>query len=84
VTQWIWRQRLLAARRQLEDPARAGVTIGEIALACGFATQAHFASVFKAAYGLTPTQCRRDLAVPKAPGPAEQAAGCLGRTGSRA
>ncbi|TWD77205.1 AraC family transcriptional regulator [Variovorax beijingensis] len=71
VTQWIWRQRLLAARRQLEDPARAGVTIGEIALACGFSTQAHFASVFKAAYGLTPTQFRRDLAVPKAPGPAE-------------
>lgn len=62
-TQWIWRQRLLAARRQLEDPSRAGMTIGEIALACGFATQAHFASVFKAAYGSTPTQYRCRLAV---------------------
>jgi AraC-like DNA-binding protein len=59
----IWRQRLLAARRQLADPARAGSTIGEIALVCGFATQAHFASVFKAAYGLTPTQFRQQAAV---------------------
>ena len=53
VTQWIWRERLALAHRQLL--ARPSTPIGDIALGCGFSTQAHFAREFKHRYGLTPT-----------------------------
>jgi AraC-like DNA-binding protein len=58
-TQWIWRTRLSAAQRMLADGAHAAAGIGEVALECGFSTQAHFAHAFKAAYGLTPSDYRR-------------------------
>lgn len=58
VTQWIWRSRLELARRQLADVDLAARSISEIALACGFATQSHFAREFKAAFGMTPSQYR--------------------------
>ena len=57
-TQWIWQQRLAAAHRMLCDPGHAAAGIGDIALQCGFATQAHFARAFRAAYGLTPSERR--------------------------
>jgi len=37
-------------------------SVGDIALGCGFSTQAHFAREFKQRYRLTPTQ-RREAAV---------------------
>lgn len=58
-TQWIWRARLEAARRMLAGPMQAAGTVGEVALQCGFATQAHFARAFKDAYGVTPSEYRR-------------------------
>lgn len=58
VTQWIWRQRLDCAHRCLADPAQRALAVGDIALRCGFATQAHFARQFRAAYGTTPTHHR--------------------------
>jgi AraC-like DNA-binding protein len=58
VTQWIWRERLALAHRMLADSVHAGLTIGTIALQCGFATQAHFAHAFKEEFGLTPSEHR--------------------------
>lgn len=62
VTQWIWRERLSMAHRLLADTAHSRSPIGDIALGCGFSTQAHFAREFKHQYGLTPTRYR-DTAV---------------------
>lgn len=56
VTQWIWRERLAAAHRLLAD-VRAP-SIGDVAMQCGFATQAHFARLFRQAYGITPSEHR--------------------------
>jgi len=48
--------RLERARDLLRDPARP---IGDVALACGFASQAHFATAVRAAFGKSPTELRR-------------------------
>jgi AraC-like DNA-binding protein len=58
VTQWIWRERLARAHALLADPSRAAMPIGEIALGCGFSTQAHFARAFRHSYGCTPSEHR--------------------------
>jgi len=58
VTQWIWQERLASAHRQLADLKQSSQSIGDIALGCGFSTQAHFAREFKQRYQLTPTQYR--------------------------
>lgn len=59
VTQWIWRERLARAHAQLADPAHAALPIGDIALQCGFATQAHFARAYRERFGCTPSERRR-------------------------
>jgi AraC-like DNA-binding protein len=51
------RFRLDRARDLLRDPARP---IGDVAAASGFASQAHFATVFRAAFGRSPTAYRRE------------------------
>lgn len=58
VMQWIWRERLALAHRLLVNRAHASTPIGDIALGCGFSTQAHFAREFRHRYGMTPTQHR--------------------------
>jgi AraC-like DNA-binding protein len=50
------RLRLDRAKDLLRDPARP---VGDIAAACGFASQAHFATAFRTAFGMTPTELRR-------------------------
>jgi AraC-like DNA-binding protein len=57
-TQWIWKTRLDVARRMLSSDDHSSSNIGDVALQCGFATQAHFARVFKAAHGMTPSEYR--------------------------
>ncbi|MCE9580435.1 MAG: helix-turn-helix transcriptional regulator [Deltaproteobacteria bacterium] len=52
----VTRARLERAQDLLADPARP---LGDIALACGFATQAHFSTVFKTRLGATPSAWRR-------------------------
>jgi AraC-like DNA-binding protein len=59
VTQWIWHARLQRAHRLLTEPAWRGESVGEVAARCGFASSAHFAGAFKARFGLTPSQHRR-------------------------
>jgi AraC-like DNA-binding protein/quercetin dioxygenase-like cupin family protein len=50
--------RLDRARELLAEPGRA---IGDIALACGFASQSHFSTAFKAEHGQAPAQYRLSL-----------------------
>lgn len=57
VSQQIRDQRLIAARDRLE--ASNGVKIAEIAYRFGFSDQAQFARLFKAKFGLTPSDFQR-------------------------
>lgn len=61
LTKWIWQERLALAHRQLADRTTSR-SIGDVALGCGFSTQAHFAREFKQRYGLTPTHHRETAA----------------------
>jgi AraC-like DNA-binding protein len=59
LSDWIWAQRLDAARRDLCDPALAARGVGEIAYACGFNDAAHFSRAFRARFGCAPRDLRR-------------------------
>lgn len=50
--------RLERAARLLANPTHFQVSIGEISWLSGFVDQSHFARLFKAAYGVTPSQYR--------------------------
>jgi AraC family transcriptional regulator, positive regulator of tynA and feaB len=54
----IWRARLQESRRDLGDPSLAALSIGEIALRCGFLDFAHFSRRFKAAYHISAREFR--------------------------
>lgn len=58
LTDWIWAQRLDAARRDLCDPACAARTVSEIAFAWGFNDAAHFSRAFRARFGQAPRDAR--------------------------
>jgi AraC-like DNA-binding protein len=60
VERWIWQQRLLRCHRELLKPAAA--TISDVAFRWGFSDAAHFSRAFKAQFGLTPRQLRRQAA----------------------
>jgi AraC family transcriptional regulator, positive regulator of tynA and feaB len=55
---WIWKRRLEKSRRDLADPLRAGDSIAQIALACGFADFGHFSRRYKEAFGVSPRDDR--------------------------
>ena len=52
-----YRRRLRLERA--EAMLRKNVDLTEVALACGFASHSHFCRVFKAAYGVSPSQFRK-------------------------
>ncbi|MEU6963707.1 helix-turn-helix domain-containing protein [Streptomyces chrestomyceticus] len=54
----ILERRLERARRQLRDPASAGLTVADIAHRWGFASQPHFTRVFREHFGRTPGELR--------------------------
>ncbi len=54
---YVWHYRVLAAGDML---VHTGLSVGEIAGRCGFKTSYHFARLFKAQVGKTPTQVRRE------------------------
>ncbi|HET6843769.1 MAG TPA: AraC family transcriptional regulator [Candidatus Angelobacter sp.] len=56
--QFVMRQRLERAKAMLRAP---GARILDVAVACGFRTQQHFAQVFRDAFRVSPTEYRRDL-----------------------
>ncbi|ROO88187.1 AraC-like DNA-binding protein [Actinocorallia herbida] len=57
--QWIIRRRLEGARRDLIAPEHAHRTVQAVARSWGFASPTHFARRFRGAFGLTPTEARR-------------------------
>jgi AraC-like DNA-binding protein len=59
VSEYIQTRRLQESAKSLAHPVRSTATIGEIAVAHGFKSQAHFARVFRKRYGLTPRDFRR-------------------------
>lgn len=58
VRDYLRRQRLDEARRQLANPARRDRTITEIAYASGFSSSAYFSTAFRMQYGLSPREFR--------------------------
>ena len=59
VSDYIQSRRLEEAAKALADPVRAMASIGEVAVAHGFKSQAHFSRVFRERYGLPPRGFRR-------------------------
>ena len=59
VSEYIQSRRLQEAAKTLADPVRATASIGEVAVAHGFKSQAHFARIFRERYGLAPRGFRR-------------------------
>lgn len=56
--------RLERAVRMLEDPALARTTIASVAYRCGYPDHAHFTRVFRARYGIPPSEWRRNALDP--------------------
>ncbi|WP_326491987.1 helix-turn-helix domain-containing protein [Delftia tsuruhatensis] len=55
----MWHKRLEACRRELSDPRQAGRRVSEIAFAWGFNDAAHFARLFRQAFGASPRAWRQ-------------------------
>ena len=60
--QFVLLQRIERAKAMLRAP---DARILDVAIACGFKTQQHFAQVFRDVCGVTPTQYREDLVGPE-------------------
>jgi AraC family transcriptional regulator len=60
--QFVLRQRVERAKARLRAP---DTRVLDVALACGFKTQQHFAQVFHDVCGVTPTEYRQDFWAPK-------------------
>lgn len=58
LSDWIWAQRLDAARRDLCDPALAAHGVSRIAFSWGFNDAAHFSRAFRARFGCAPSELR--------------------------
>jgi AraC family transcriptional regulator len=56
--QFVLRQRLERAKAMLRVP---DARVLDVAVACGFKTQQHFAQVFRDVWGVSPTEYRQDL-----------------------
>jgi AraC family transcriptional activator of tynA and feaB len=59
VERYIQHRRLERCRQSLAEPAQMHRMIGEIAFSWGFSDLSHFSRRFRAAYGMTPGDCRR-------------------------
>ena len=60
LAEYIISRRLAAIRRDLTDPGLSHVSISTIASGWGFINAAHFSRRFRAAYGITAKECRRN------------------------
>ena len=61
--QFVLRQRLERAKTMLRAP---DARVLDVAVACGFKTQQHFAQAFRDIWGVSPTEFRQDLTASKA------------------
>lgn len=62
VAQRIWEVRLTLARNMIESRQHAQLTLGEIALRCGFLDQPAFNRMFRRRHGMTPGEARARVA----------------------
>ncbi len=60
LAEWIWAQRLEAARHDLCDPAQAARSVSDIAYGCGFNDAAHFSRAFRQRFACSPRTLRAD------------------------
>ena len=60
VASFIRSQRLDGARRDLQDPLHAGKSVGAVAAQWGFLDAAHFSRTFRDAFGVSPSEWRRN------------------------
>lgn len=60
VAGWIRERRMEQCRRDLTDPLREHVPVGEIGARWGLVDAAHFSRVFRTSYGVSPSQYRRN------------------------
>jgi AraC-like DNA-binding protein len=58
IADWIWAQRLDAARRDLADPALRARSVSAIAFSWGFNDAAHFSRAFRMRFGCSPRDLR--------------------------
>jgi AraC-like DNA-binding protein len=58
LTDWIWAQRLDAARRDVCDPGLAARSVSEVAFSWGFNDAAHFSRAFRARFGCSPRELK--------------------------
>jgi AraC family transcriptional activator of tynA and feaB len=58
VGDFITHSRLDASWAELANPASQHLSIAEIAARCGYRSPSHFATAFKALFGMTPRECR--------------------------
>lgn len=61
VMEWVWSQRLNAAKCDLLNPKLSNLQIGEIAFRCGFNDCSHFSKAFRTRFGVSPSEIRRAL-----------------------
>ncbi|MDI3330181.1 MAG: helix-turn-helix domain-containing protein [Micrococcus sp.] len=60
VARWIRERRLEKSRRDLQDPLLRDVPVGSIGARWGLADPAHFSRLFRAEFGRSPAQYRRE------------------------
>jgi AraC-like DNA-binding protein len=58
IAEWIWAQRLDAARRDLCDPGMGARSVSEIAFSWGFNDAAHFSRAFRARFACSARELR--------------------------
>jgi AraC-like DNA-binding protein len=58
IAEWMWAQRLDAARRDLCNPATRARSVSEIAFSWGFSDAAHFSRAFRARFGCSARELR--------------------------
>ncbi len=58
IAEWLWAQRLDAARRDLCDPGQSARGVSEIAFSWGFNDAAHFSRAFRARFACSARQLR--------------------------
>jgi AraC family transcriptional regulator, positive regulator of tynA and feaB len=57
---WLMRQRLLKARKELADPRKKHLSISTICFTAGFNDAAHFSRLFRQTFGMSPHLYRRE------------------------
>jgi AraC family transcriptional activator of tynA and feaB len=60
---WVLEARLEACRRALQDRSQKAINVAEVAFHHGFNDLSYFYKVFRARFGMTPRECRGEMAV---------------------